>query len=155
MRPVVILPTAVAFLTGACGDDGGGLSAADFRSGMNTELDGPEMGLAGSGTEATRALLKWRSTMRQAARRAPDEIKSYVQFVLKGSNRFVDSLIESNLSLAAIDYNDPRMANLANPEYDAAWNRVSAFRGFDDDSSDTSNEIDPAGVGPSLGIDAG
>ena len=149
MRRLLILISALGLFAGACGDDGStlsGLGSNDFCD-SNNEI---EARLDGIGTEfentATSGDFSALATyfeealelMRGAAGSAPAQVRADIDTLIFGFETFVAVLDDYDYNILLVPDDEPRLAVLEGPEYDAASDRLAAFCGVDTDSDDDS-----------------
>jgi hypothetical protein len=177
MRQLMILISALGLLAGACGDDGGtlgGFGSDDFcdsNERIEARLDGMDAefetafasgDFSGLGAYFGEAL----ELMRGAAGSAPGEIRADIDTLVTGFEAFVAVLDDYDYNFFQIPEDEPRLAALDNPEYEAASDRVDAYCGVDTDADvdsdggsgadlDESPEPDPDPVDPADAPDPG
>ncbi len=155
MRQFMILITALGLLASACGGDGSASSSGfgssddfcDSNAEIEARLDGIDVqfeeafssgDFSGLGTYFEQAL----ELMQGAANGAPSEIRGDLDTVVDGFETFVDLLSDYDYNFFEIPEDDPRLAVLEGPEFDAASDRLDAYCGIDSDS-DSSTDSNP------------
>ncbi len=148
----LLLPLVLVFtlFAAACGDDGGGTQSAagfcDRNNQIEASLDGidaefeaafGEGDFSGLGEYFGEAL----DLMRGSLGSAPSEIRDDVGTLIAGFETFVEVMEDYDYNLFAIPEDEPRLAALDDPEFDAASDRISAYCGVDDDDSDGGTDV--------------
>lgn len=132
------------------GDFGAGSSSdfCNFNEDIESGLD--DLDIFGEVDGVRNAFAQLRDNIDQAVGLAPSEIRDDVALLSEGIEAFVEVLEDYDYDFFAIPEDDPRLAALEDPQFDAASDRVNAFCGFDDtDDFDSSGDGDDV---PDLGI---
>ncbi len=153
MRRFMILITTLGLLAGACGNDGGtslsGLGSSDDFCDSNAEIEARLDGIdfqfqdafsSGDFSSLGAYFEEALELMRGAAIGAPSEIRGDIDTLVGGFQTFVDVLDDYDYNFLEIPEDEPRLAALDDPEFDAASDRVSAYCGIDPDS-DSSTDV--------------
>jgi hypothetical protein len=138
--------------------DGSGSDFCNFDAGIDEGMDSIDPSFSNpEEIEATFEQLM--DDIDQAVDMAPDELRADVELLADGVSGLVEVLAEYDFNFLAIPESatdDPRMAALEDPAYEAASARIDAYCGFDDepDAGETGSD-DPGSEGdvdPDLGL---
>lgn len=158
MRKLILAIAAVLLFGAACGDDdslsaAGGGDFCDFNADISTGVD--EVDISGDPGDLEAAFDNLLNNIDRAVDLAPDEIRDDVATLADAMEGFVDILAEYDYNMFAMGAaaeDDPRLAAMEDPAFEAAGDRVNEYCGFDDGDDDLS---DDGGLGGDDGSDGG